>query len=68
MQTMQMMNSTHQNQKGSRFAQSDSKEGGKDAAQPSAAHTGQGGLLIIVHPLRACRDRTEKPAAAGRRP
>ena len=49
----------HQNQKGSRLPQSDGKEGGKDASQPSAARTGQGGLLIIFHPLRAGRNRTE---------
>ena len=49
----------NQNQKGSGLPQSDGKEGGKDAPQPSAARTGQGGLLIIFHPLRAGRNRTE---------
>ena len=47
-------------QEGPWFAQAHHQKGGKDAAQESAAHTAQGGLLIIVPPGRPCRGRTEK--------
>ena len=49
-----------QDQKGSRFSQSDNKKRGQNTADPSASNAGQVGLLIIVPPWRPCGSGPEK--------